>query len=128
MPFQINVLAEEELGSVKATGDICITDSVEAVADLCRLPEFESHFGVIIDFSEVQSTPDLKELKQTAQAVKQYKDRFHGNIALVVEPKYVNMASIICMLVRVFGIRIEAYGNFESSKRFLQRGHAWIQG
>jgi hypothetical protein len=127
MPFTIDISTEEQFGRVTGVGDISIPASVEAVEDLINHPDFQPHFGVIVDFLQTKATPKMSEMRDIAAAINSYKDSFSHRIALVVNPGEVRKASTVCMMVRVFGVQMEAYGEMEPALKYLATGQSWYQ-
>lgn len=125
MPFTIEISAEEQIGRVAAIGDLSIPSSVETVEKMVNHPDFQSHYGIIVDFRQTTSTPKMSELREIANAIRKFKDPLQSRIALVLNPKEVRKASTVCMMVRVFGFEMEAYGDMESAMKYLATGQSW---
>jgi hypothetical protein len=127
MPFAIDISTEDQFGRVTGIGDLNIPPSVKAVEDLIDHPDFQPHYGIIVDFRQTATTARMSELRDIAAAIRQYRNPFQGRIALIVNPKEVRKASTVCMMVRVFGIKMEAYGEMESALKYLATGQSWYQ-
>ena len=126
MPFRIDISTEAQIARVTGTGNLTIQSSVEAMADVVHHPDFQPHYGVLLNFLQVTNNIHRTEMHDIAAALHGFKDSFKGRIALVITPAEVRKVSTVCLLVRVFGVKMEAYGDIESAMRYLTTGQSWV--
>jgi hypothetical protein len=127
MPYTINVSTVNHIARFKGTGDFSVQLCVEAIADMANHPDFQAHFGLLADVTETTNIPTITEVRKLASVIHEKRNSFQGRIALVVSPRDVNKASVLCMLVRVFGVEMEAYGDADMALKFLRTGQSWMK-
>lgn len=127
MPFIFNVSHEDHIIYVTASGEITIQDCLEAVSERAEHAKSLKTFDTLVDLSQATSTPPIVEMRKIGSSILGYKTDIKNRTAIVVKPKDINKASVICMLVRPFGIRMEAYGDSELAMRYLKTGESWLR-
>jgi len=125
MPFTIEISTEEQIAYVTGIGDLTVESSAEAMRNLATDPDFQSHYGVLLDFLRTTNAIHQTKMREIAAALHGFKNTYKGRIALVVNPKEVRKASTVCLLVRVFGVHMEAYSDIESAVKYLTTGQSW---
>jgi len=125
MPFSVSISPEKKLIHITLSGEVSTQDSIVLMNELPTHTDFNSEYAVLIDSTQMDRGPELKEMKTLASAAKKVYQYFKGPIALVVPPGYVHQSSIFALLVRPFGIHVEAYGDTETAKKFLNTGESW---
>jgi hypothetical protein len=125
MPFAIDVSTEEQIARVTGIGDLTVQSSAEAMADLASRPEFQRHYGVLLDFSQITNAIHRSQMRNIADTLHNFKNAYRGRIAIVINPAEVRKVSTICMLVRVFGVQMEAYADIEPAMKYLTTGQSW---
>jgi hypothetical protein len=122
VPFTINVSAKDKIVHIVGTGVITVPMCAEAAANLINNPDYQPHFGVVIDFRQATNTPLMTEMRELATMFQGYKDSVQGRIGLVVKDTDAKKASVMCMLVRVFGIRMEGYADMNKAFEYVNTG------
>jgi hypothetical protein len=117
MPFTYTIDPNAGLLMARAQGVVTQAEYVETVMAWMTDPLFRPDLDTICDFSEVQSTPTMAELRELAGLVARYTD-YVGNarlamvaskaITFVVAQEFASMAKRIPMEVRVFSDREDA--------------------
>jgi len=124
MPFTIDISPKEQIAYITGIGDISVPLCIETTANLVNHPDFQPHYGILLDSRQATNTPTVVETPQLAAVVHEYRDYFQGMTALVVNAKDEIRASTLCRLVRVFGVRMEAYSDTELAMQYLTTGQS----
>ena len=122
MPFTINVSPKEQIALIAGSGEITVPLCAEAMANLANHPDFQPHFGIIIDFRQATNTPHMAEMRELASLFYGYKDAFTSRIGLVVKRTDEKKAGVMCMLVRVFGVKMEGYAEMHKAFEYVTTG------
>ena len=122
MPFTINVSKKEQLALIAGSGEITVPLCAEAMANLAAHPDFHPGFGIIIDFRQASNTPHMAEMRELADLFYAYKDSSYGRIGLEVKRSDEKKAGVMCMLVRVFGIKMEGYAEMHKAFEYVTTG------
>jgi hypothetical protein len=127
MPFIFNVSQEDQIIYVTASGKVTIQDCLDAVLKRAEYAKSLKTFNTLVDMSPATSTPPIVEMRKIGSSIIGYKKGIKNRTAIVVKPEDINKASVICMLVRPFGIRMEAYGDSTLAMRYLETGESWLR-
>lgn len=103
-------------------GEITVSLCAEAAANLINHPDFQPHYGIVIDFRQATNTPLMTEMRELATLFHDYQNSVQGRIGLVVKDTDAKKASVMCMLVRVFGVRMEGYGDMNKAFEYVNTG------
>jgi len=127
MPITIDVAKEKQIVHVVGTGVITVPLCAEAMANLTNHPDFESQFGVVVDFRQATNTPSMTQMRELATLFYGYKDSIDGRIGLVVKNTDAKKAAVMCMLVRVFGVKMESYGEVDKAIKYVTTGTSGLK-
>jgi hypothetical protein len=126
MQFKVNVSEEKKLLVVTVTGKTDIQAAIESVASIIVHPAIQSGYAIVVDLHQVIGAFSVGEMRALASEQHKYRSLYKKNrTVLIVKEKEVQKASIMCMLVRAFGIHMEAYADMASAMRFLDTGQSW---
>jgi hypothetical protein len=124
MPYTIDVSTSENVVYLKGIGDLSVESSLEAAANVVNHPDVQPHFGMVVDFGKATNTPTLSEMRILASSLGKYAPSLKGRIGLRVLPGDVNKAGVLCVLVRVFGVKMEAYSDLDQAYQYVRIGRA----
>lgn len=84
MAFSFNVVPEERIAYVTASGMIDVRSAVRAFGELADQPEFEPEFGIVVDLRDVAQMPEtLSELRVLAWTLQHDREKVGRRIAVV---------------------------------------------
>lgn len=126
MPITIRVSAKDQIAHVLGAGEITVPWCAEAAANLINHSDYQPHFGIVVDFRQATNTPHMSEMRELAAILRGHKDSLTGMVGLVVKDADAKKASVMCMLVRAFGAKMEAYGDPDAAMRYLSTGRSWL--
>jgi len=66
--------------------------------------------------------PTRAEFRKLASTVRKHKDSFQGSMALVLKPGDLKRASMLSILVRLFGVRMEVFEDVAGAVEFIYQG------
>ena len=122
MPFTINVAAKDKIAHIVGAGMITVQSCAETLVQVVNHPDFKPDYGIVVDFRQATNTPLMTEMRELATVVRDHKDSVQGRIGLVVKDTDAKKASVMCMLVRVFGIRMEGYADMNKAFEYVNTG------
>jgi len=122
VPITINVSAKAQIAHVVGVGEITVPFCAEAAANLINHPDYQPHFGIVVDFRQAANTPHMTEMRELASILRNYKDSLHGRVGLVVKDTDAKKASVMCMLVRAFGGKMEGYADMNKAFDYVTTG------
>lgn len=127
MEIGVKVLGDKWTVIVNAWGKLDFNAVAKSIPDMVSLPAIQAGYNVVLDFHEVDGAFSVGQLRKLASVHRKYKDKFKNNrAAIIVKPEDVSKAHILCMLIRTFGIKIEAYGDKESAYKYVVSGQSWL--
>jgi hypothetical protein len=122
MPFSIVISTKDQICHLVASGVITVQLCTVTAEKLISHPNFLPHFGTVIDFRQATNTPMMNEMRELATMIFGIRDCLHGRIGLVVKDTDAKKASVMCMLVRVFGVKMESYGDTTKAFDYVRTG------
>jgi len=122
MPFGFLFSEPAQTVYITASGDLDLEMCIETLGKIVDHPDFQPHYGIVANFKSMESAPAKAEIRSVASVLRKHKDSFDGNIALVLNKEHLILAGMLCMLVRVFGMRMEAFDNIPMAMEFASSG------
>jgi hypothetical protein len=122
MQIEVNVSEKNSILTVTGHGELNIQSMIELFEDIASHHGnvIRSGYSVVLDYHQATGSFSLTEIRTMASMYRKYADYYNNNkIALIVRKEEVHKASILCLLTRGFGVRIEAYSDKESAMKFL---------
>jgi len=122
MPFKLTVSETEQIACVTASGILNLEMCIELTGNLANHPDFQPHYGLIADFRQVPNVPSRAEVRKMATFLRENREDYVGKIALVISSKDRLLAGMLCMLVRVFGMRMEMFDDMAMAMEYVSTG------
>lgn len=120
MPFEYRIVRDERLAYVTANGVIDMRSSVEAMGELVRHPDFDPHFGVVIDLRDMTYRPSLGELRVIAWAMAHEKFALPKRIAVVLsESVKRTRARVYDRFGRMAGVALQLFPDMDDAISWL---------
>lgn len=121
MPFTIKISEAEQIACVTASGVLDLEMCIQAAEDLAQRADFQPHYAVVTDFRQVPNVPSKTEVRKMAAFFRDNKEHFRGKTAMVVNRKDLVLAGMLCMLVSVFGMKMEAFDDMSLAIEHVRR-------
>jgi hypothetical protein len=125
MPFTYDLSYKNQITYITATDDVTVQSSRDAMVEWDRLSS-RKPAGIIVDLSQATTLPPTSQMRQIASAIIEHKEFIKSRVAVIVKPEDIRKASIVCMLIRIAGIYMEAYGDRESAEQYLKTSMSWV--
>lgn len=128
MQIDVNVSAANSILTVTGHGELNIQSMIELFEDIVsqHANAIQSGYSIVLDYHQATGSFSLTEIHTLASLYRKYADYYSDNrVALIVRKEEMRKASILCTLVRAFGIRMEAYGDVESARTYIGTGYSW---
>jgi hypothetical protein len=120
MPITWSISEEEALALVRYEGPTTLAEVVDTMVEVAGSPEFQPHYGVLVDLREMEYSPSIRELIEIASALINMKSLMQGKIALVTSTAFhYQMTQFNVRLVSVVGVRAKAFREMEEARKWV---------
>ena len=125
MSITWSISEEEALALVRYEGPTNLAEVVDSIVEVAGSPEFQPHYGVLVDLREMEYSPSVRELIEIASATINMKSLMQGKLALVTSNAFHHrMIQFNMRLVSVMGVRGKAFREMEEAREWVLSSEA----
>lgn len=121
MTLEFTLSERDRRIQVTASGPIDIDESLATGATLMERADFQPDFGVFVDAREIDFSPSAIEIEQLGRTLGQFKERFLGRIAVLVQGTLMfGIMRMICSVAEANGFPMRPFTDFEEASAWLE--------
>ncbi len=125
MAFEFALSDRDRRIQVTARGQVDFRESLAAGVALTKRPDFQPHYGVLVDLREIEFAPKTPEIEHFGRDLARFKESFQGRIAVVVEGQLMfGLARMTCSVADASGFPMRPFTDLEEACAWLEEGDA----